>query len=419
MILRLAFFLMIWGACFASVIIQSPLQNQVTHRPTIEFNATSSVNRGFFMINDELVPIRKQTKKLNLPLQMGQNDLVVYVLNDELKIQPNLTQKIQVYRQLNTDGDVSGDEARVLTDLATSHYIYLVKNGDAKMDQPILKKDMFAFLMWFYTDRLPRPLQRHYHDMDTHLNYLSLFERFPNVLPMPELGGFYPNAHVTRREFINLLLLINGSSEQISTSRLVSPTLIIPRSLRHVIPESWRRPLVFVSRRDVLSAYFKLFEYKAPVPSSRLLLDWPGPLSGGGHVPLLSNFNGINASFIQVMDRFKEASYQLGLSVWSRLNDIRLSLGGPLNSRVLDGAVSDVLAVDYGKKTYDQPQMSARVIVVQKGDSIQKIARRYYGDSSKWRRLVDINQLKVRVSTVNGQVLSLVHIEPGQQLRLM
>ena len=119
------------------------------------------------------------------------------------------------------------------------------------------------------------------------------------------------------------------------------------------------------------------------------------------------------------MDRFKGASYRLGLSVWSRLNDIRLSLGDPLNSRVLDGAESDVLAVDYGKKTSDQPPMSARVIVVQKGDSIQKIARRYYGDSSKWRRLVDINQLKVRVSTVNGQVLSSVHIEPGQQLRLM
>ena len=127
-------FLMIWGACFASVIIQSPLQNQVTHRPTIEFNATSSVNRGFFMINDELVPIRKQTKQLNLPLQMGQNDLVVYVLNDELKIQPNLTQKIHVYRQLNTDGD-GGDEARVLTIFLVTT-LYLVKNGDAKMDRP-------------------------------------------------------------------------------------------------------------------------------------------------------------------------------------------------------------------------------------------------------------------------------------------
>jgi nucleoid-associated protein YgaU len=59
-----------------------------------------------------------------------------------------------------------------------------------------------------------------------------------------------------------------------------------------------------------------------------------------------------------------------------------------------------------------------RIVSVLPGDSIQKIARRYYGDSSNWKNLVNLNQLSVQSVTVNGQLLISVHIVPGQKLRL-
>ena len=58
------------------------------------------------------------------------------------------------------------------------------------------------------------------------------------------------------------------------------------------------------------------------------------------------------------------------------------------------------------------------VAVVRSGDSIQKIARRHYGDASKWKRLVELNQLSVQTVTINGKAVSAVHIEPGQKLQL-
>ena len=59
-----------------------------------------------------------------------------------------------------------------------------------------------------------------------------------------------------------------------------------------------------------------------------------------------------------------------------------------------------------------------KIIFVKPGDTIQKIARRYYGDSSRWRDLVDLNQLDVKSVTINGTPVATVHIVPGQELKL-
>ena len=62
--------------------------------------------------------------------------------------------------------------------------------------------------------------------------------------------------------------------------------------------------------------------------------------------------------------------------------------------------------------------MKQQIIFVKPGDTIQKIARRYYGDSSRWRDLVDLNQLDVKSVTINGKSVATVHIIPGQELKL-
>jgi nucleoid-associated protein YgaU len=68
---------------------------------------------------------------------------------------------------------------------------------------------------------------------------------------------------------------------------------------------------------------------------------------------------------------------------------------------------------------HKKPSPKPMVVVVKKGDSIQRIAGKHYGDPSKWRQLAAINKLKIRHVTVNGQTVSTVHITPGQTLQLL
>ena len=218
------------------------------------------------MVGGQLIPIRRQTKSHRIDLEFGRNSLDIHVFDDELKLQPNLSNKFFVYRYLPMAG-VSLKQAELITDLVTDYFVPVVHGNDPQLDAPVLKRDLYAFLMWFFKHRDGDPVKHKYHDMGMHVSYMKLFEHYPTILPLPQLGYFYPDAYVTRESLINLLLLLNGSAEQISTSMIVTSKLDIPESLRPVLP-AWNDPLVFVTRGEALDVFFKFFddvEFKTPV----------------------------------------------------------------------------------------------------------------------------------------------------------
>ena len=183
---------------------------------------------------------------------------------------------------------------------------------------------------------------------------------------------------------------------------LVHDQLQVPQSLRHIIPKTWKKPLVFVTRREALAMYFSLFKPNALPQPTIVTIDW-----------------GNSKPFPTQVTRYVEVGRQLKVGVQERLAKIQWKGGAPLDfdkqlhRRHPNARVRPVLSVS--RRSSASPTMA----VVLPGDSIQKIARRYYGDASKWKALVQVNQLQIRSITVNGQVVSSVHIEPGQSLRLL
>ena len=57
--------------------------------------------------------------------------------------------------------------------------------------------------------------------MEKYQEYLNIFQKNVSVLPEPYLDRFFPEAFVTREELINLIMLLDGKDEQISTSMVV------------------------------------------------------------------------------------------------------------------------------------------------------------------------------------------------------
>lgn len=395
MIRNLFIFLFLVQMVHGDIRIESPKQYQLTSQSAIDFVATSTIDKGFLMVNGQLIPIRKKTVFPNLKLQMGRNVVDVHVLNEDLKLEPHLSSSIEIYRHLPITG-ASEKEICLLTDLVTDYFVPVVDGEDARLDQPILKRNLYAFLMWFFKDQSPIAITRQYGDMANYGPYIRLFEHYPSVLPLPQLGSFYPNSYVTRQAFVNLLLLLNGSSEQISTSMMVEPVLRVPQSLRSLVPQ-WNDPLVFVTRGDVLRAFIKL--YNRP------------NLSQSTVVTIKINHDEL------IADRFFLTSVKEKVNQFSRILRSKIAVYA-LNYREIFFASNHVKSSPLPKQENTGQVLMPRIVSVLPGDSIQKIARRYYGDSSNWKNLVNLNQLSVQSVTVNGQLLISVHIVPGQKLRL-
>ena len=55
------------------------------------------------------------------------------------------------------------------------------------------------------------------------------------------------------------------------------------------------------------------------------------------------------------------------------------------------------------------PPPAERVYVVQKGDSLSKIAKQFYGDTSEWRRIFDANRDRIKDPDM---------IQPGWSLKI-
>ena len=126
-------------------------------------------------------------RQKKIPLQLGDNELKLFVFDDNLKLQPSFTTSIHVFRSVPHESSVDQRFAKLITDLVKYHNIPLTKGHNLQLDQPILKKDLYAFLLWFYRYRTPEPMSRQYDDMTHHFNYLTLYSFFPQILPIPPI----------------------------------------------------------------------------------------------------------------------------------------------------------------------------------------------------------------------------------------
>ena len=112
----------------------------------------------------------------------------------------------------------------MITDLAVNYHIRLTDQNKARLDVPILKRDLYALLVWFLLEKdksnhdFSNSTLWSYDDMFGYTHYLNLFRQKPIWLPRPINKNFYPNAYTTREEFVNLMLIIAGGEDQISTS---------------------------------------------------------------------------------------------------------------------------------------------------------------------------------------------------------
>jgi nucleoid-associated protein YgaU len=56
-----------------------------------------------------------------------------------------------------------------------------------------------------------------------------------------------------------------------------------------------------------------------------------------------------------------------------------------------------------------EPEQQERFYVVEKGDSLSKIAKKFYGDANAWRRIHEANQERIKNPDL---------IQPGWKLRI-
>ena len=131
----------------------------------------------------------------------------------------HLSRNFVAYRTINFQNNASNSLLVLLTDLLVDHHIVVVGQDNFKYQSPILKKDLYAGLVKLIGRvDLPDDFKWEYVDMDMYHDYRILFQENVFVLPQPYLKRFYPDSYVTRQDFINLLMILVGSGEQLATT---------------------------------------------------------------------------------------------------------------------------------------------------------------------------------------------------------
>ena len=165
---------------------------------------------------------------------------------------------------------------------------------------PILKRDLYALLVWFLLEKdksnhdFSNSTLWSYDDMFGYTHYLNLFRQKPIWLPRPINKNFYPNAYTTREEFVNLMLIIAGGEDQISTSMHLKSHFKIPRLIYPYIPSYWRDSLAFVTKKEVIKIFDDYFKPSYLDRQKTLVINYKSTSS-----------ETINSSVTFVNDRFK------------------------------------------------------------------------------------------------------------------
>ena len=134
---------------FADAILVSPINNQQVDTDVVQFNFKSDVETGFYLFGNQIVPIRKKTTIIGAGLTYGFNDFFFSVLDADRRLVANSNQKITVYRHIPIFDETSRFEAFLLTELAINYNVHMVVNKKAELNNPILKRDLYAVLVWF------------------------------------------------------------------------------------------------------------------------------------------------------------------------------------------------------------------------------------------------------------------------------
>tara|TARA_A100001015_G_scaffold151238_1_gene167717 strand:- start:6188 stop:7378 length:1191 start_codon:yes stop_codon:yes gene_type:complete len=374
-------------AAHATIRIQSPMQHAVTINASIPFTIQSTMNKGFYLINGHVMPLRKQPSRLMVPLAIGDNQLHVSFLNENRQLQPSLTKMMSVYRTLPIPGKVPIPMAMLITDMWVRYGIDVRDPQGGGLDRPILKRNAYALLMWFYRDQPKKIIPHVYHDMALFSHYMEWYQHYPVALPMPTLDRFFPNAYMTRLDVINGLLALNGLDEQVSTSLWLSPSVHIPDSVQSLLPSDCAdNPLALVSTHSfiqILFAWHGLPQVRTPYA---VTIDWPSVRRGTPVIKHLTH---------RIMDTWR------GWVASRFVKQPKAVIKKPIR------AVPPMMI-----------RPSKESVVVVSGDSIQRIARRYYGSARYWRDIARHNELTVNVRVINGKDVASVHIVPGQLLQL-
>ncbi|MEC8677278.1 MAG: LysM peptidoglycan-binding domain-containing protein [Candidatus Margulisiibacteriota bacterium] len=414
---------------FADVTLVSPINNQQVDTDVIQFNFESDVETGFYLFGNQIVPIRKRTTIVGSGLTYGFNDFFFSILDSDRRLVTNSNQKITLYRHLPIFDEVSSFEAFLLTELAINYNVHMVVNKKAELNAPILKRDLYAILVWFLangnTNITSTQLNWQYDDMKGYEQYLDMYRLKARWIPRPVNDNFYPNSLVTRDEFINALLTLKNGQDQISTSMHIKKQLVIPDELRDVVPNSWTKPLSFVTKKEAINIIFNYvnFDFNNDVqplvvkydPIKRSTFNLKNIVAStavlkkkNDGVLQPSNSKQKNRSLFNVANIRKRFS--------NRRSDVATNQIVSQNTE--ENPPADVVQYKSDLGPENKKTESELIIEVQPGDTIQKIAKRHYGKSAKWQFIVENNNLEVKTVTINGQIVSRVHIVPGQRLTL-
>ena len=405
----------------------SPINNQQVDTDVIQFNFESDVEKGFYLFENKIVPIRKETTIVGSGLTYGSNEFFFSILDSDRRLVTNSNQKITLYRHIPIFDEVSSFEAFLLTELAIKHNVHMVVNKKATLNRPILKRDLYAVLVWFLLngdkETTSTQLIWQYDDMKGYEQYLDMYRLKARWIPRPVNDNFYPNSLVTRDEFINALLTLKNGQDQISTSMHIKKRLVIPDELSGVIPKFWRKPLDFVTKKEAINIIYNYvnFDYKNDIQ------------------PLIVKYAPLEKSVFNVKDIIASTTVlkQKSSAVRQPSENDKASLFNMANirdrfnkwrSKVIsvqtDSSKKEIISSNstLQKKEIEKPIVNQfendTVVEVQPGDTIQKIAKRYYGTSNQWHTIVSINKLEVKTVTINGKEVARVHIVPGQRLLL-
>ena len=391
-------------AVFSTVTIDFPKNGDITNKERVPLQFKSSVQQGFLLLNGRLHALGHQAMPF-LDLNLGENQIDVGLVDEDLKYYPRQQRSLHIYRSVQLNDHVTPFESRLITDLLIQHQIRLFEvDNSAKMASPVLKRDMYAMLIYFLNrsaDEVgaPSQLKWGYDDMFGYDHYMALYATRSEWLPRPIHQNFYPNAYVTRRDFVNLLMLLKGIPMQVSTSMHVSESINIPSELKTVVPKNWRGdPLEYVSKRDVVDVLLGLFNIE------------PNAVPTALSIPVhFQNSEGqMNRRYVAALGKLKHFFVDSKNKYAQRRQaQLKKQANVPMSAPLVaaDSAVSKKPPV-------------FKLVKVAPGDSIQAIARRYLGQAADWQRLVKYNDLPIRKLTIDGNVQTYVHIVPGQTIKI-
>ena len=197
----------------------------------------------------------------------------------------------------------------------------------------------------------------------------------------------------------------------------IKKQLVIPDELRDVIPNSWTKPLDFVTKKEAINIIYNYVNFNYENDETLLVVKYdPVEMSGfnvksivasttvlkpktDADLQLSENYNSFLLNIVNIRERFnKWRSNVIPIQADSSKKEINSS-NSDLQKKGIENPVSNPL--------------KNGTIEVQPGDTIQKIAKRHYGKSSKWQFIVEKNNLEVKTVTINGQIISLFILFQG------